>query len=394
MARGVASTVLMVVLSASGAAAIQSTFDTDLEGWTTDNTGAFTHQASGGNPAGFLQLDNDEAGLAHVVAPAAFHGNLLALDGTTLAFDGQLVTGGGSFYQSGDDYGVVRISGGGTSAQLDLLPSGTTAPLGTWATFSVPFTAASFGVTPQTWNTILGDVTEVRLTIEALFGSEVEGIDNFCIAEVCSSGSTTTSTSTSTTSSSTTSVTIATTSTTSSTTSTLPSSCELLDATKLELRSKTGKEKQRGITLLSEDTELTVGGGTGSADDPVLHGGTLRVVSAAGDGFDDTYPLPADRWKPVKRKGGNVGFKFRRTNPIKGIEIKTGEHLRVRAAGLGLGHTLEADPDPVDVVLTIGGHCYCLHFGRDTDAEVTFKAGKRWLAKGSGTGPCPAPASP
>ena len=47
------------------------------------------------------------------------------------------------------------------------------------------------------------------------------------------------------------------------------------------------------------------------------------------------------------------------------------------ANGLGLGHTLGTNPDPVDVVLTLGEHCYCLRFG----GEVTFKPDKKWLAK-------------
>jgi hypothetical protein len=409
---------LSVMLRAFDAEAARSSFGADLEGWTTDNTGALTWEAMGGNLGGFLQLDNDESGIAHLFAPSQFLDGLEFSDGQTLYFDGRLIAGGGSFYQAGDDYGLVRITGGGLSASADLVPSGAVPPEGSWARYITPFTAASFGVTQQEWTTILTDATEIRLTVEGLFGPEIQGMDNFCIGdfEICpfqvptTSTSTTTTTSpststssstivvTTTSSSSSTSIAtttsiVSTTSTSSTTTSTLPQACELIDGDKLELRSKTGKEK-RGITMQSLDGDLGIGGGVGSADDPTIHGGTLRVVSAAGDVFDDTYPLPADRWKIVKRKKEVVGYKFRKTKPIKGIDVRAGEHVRVLGDGVGFGHTLETDPDPVHVVLTIGGHCWCLYFGEDAGATVTFKPGKRWIAKGSGTGPCPGGASP
>jgi hypothetical protein len=57
--------------------------------------------------------------------------------------------------------------------------------------------------------------------------------------------------------------------------------------------------------------------------------------------------------------------------------------VKITASGSALAHTLAANPDPVQVVLTMGGVRYCATFG----GTVRFKAGKSYDAKAS-----PAPA--
>ena len=166
------------------------------------------------------------------------------------------------------------------------------------------------------------------------------------------------------------------------TTTTLPDN--LLTGKKLLLKDKPGQERKRAIVLLSKDSGVTLGSGNGTADDPTQNGGSLRVFSGT---FDDTYPLGADRWKYLGKAGKNKGYKFKPASPIKSVLVKPGKLVSVVAKGSGLGHSLAANPAPVGVVLTLGSHRYCMTFG----GTVTFKEGKKFLAKDAEAGTCPAP---
>jgi hypothetical protein len=205
-----AAALALALAPAPASAEIASTFDFDLDGWTTDNTGPFTPRSLGGNPGGYAQLDNDEVSTAHLFAPAKFRGDLGAYDGGTVSFDGLLELAPGLAPLEGpDDYGFVRVStlefrasarfgprGGFTAqASADLAPDGAGPGKG-WQTFSLPFTAAAFGVSQPQWEALLSNVIEIRVTLEhhgnpvergveprGAIPNEVHGFDNFRLVE-------------------------------------------------------------------------------------------------------------------------------------------------------------------------------------------------------------------
>jgi hypothetical protein len=145
------------------------------------------------------------------------------------------------------------------------------------------------------------------------------------------------------------------------------------------------------IVAVAKDSSLSLGSGNGSADDPVLNGGSLRVLTADGCGgpCDDTYTLPSTGWSYIGQAGDNKGYRFSDTaGPIRAIVVRAGRRIRVvgRATSAPLGHELAADPQPVDVVLSAGTvpRSWCMEYGGDT----SFAANARFIARNA-----PVPAS-
>ncbi len=137
---------------------------------------------------------------------------------------------------------------------------------------------------------------------------------------------------------------------------------------------------RRALKAQSRDSHVGLGAGIGSVDDPTLHGGRLRVRTLNGDKFDTSYALPSSSWAVIGAASPHQGYRYsRRTGPITSAVVENGKLLSLRGRGV-LGHTLTTDPNPVDVVFTMGTKTLCMSFG----GRVSFSTSHRYSAHNAG----------
>jgi len=152
---------------------------------------------------------------------------------------------------------------------------------------------------------------------------------------------------------------------------------ELLSGKVLLLVSKPEKPTGAKGVMLSKDPRIALGRGNGSIDDPLLHGGTVRMVGTAGAAFDETYALPAAGWKYIGKPGQGKGYLYKDDGgPIRKAIIRPGKLVKVIGKGAELAHPLGNDPGPVAVFVTIGDRVYCAEYGGDERfrPDIYFRA--------------------
>ena len=178
----VAATLLVILAGGIPAhgEVIESTFDTDDEGWTGYNL-AVSFTSTGGNPGGYLQV-SDEPFESYAIAPSKFSGNLTQYNGGTISYDFIKIDGKGG--QSAGHGGEVTIEGtNGSLAVIDMHDEDPA--VGTWNSASLPFAFSSSDRIETDWLAILADVKEIRMVADLTdAGNDVAGIDNFAIAPV------------------------------------------------------------------------------------------------------------------------------------------------------------------------------------------------------------------
>ena len=165
---------LQIVCSLASTTSIISTFDIDE--WTTEGIVNVTYKSSGGNPGGFLFLEDTGGDSYGVKAPNKFYGNLLSFDGGTLSYD-VIDIRETQLTSIGSGFGRIQILGGDSHATFDYAPNPPIPSNQTWTTYYAPLKAESWNTTQENWEKVLSDVTSITIVLDL----ENMGFDNFKI---------------------------------------------------------------------------------------------------------------------------------------------------------------------------------------------------------------------
>ncbi len=153
---------------------------------------------------------------------------------------------------------------------------------------------------------------------------------------------------------------------------------ELISGHRFSMKVDSNNVSRAKLIAQSKDKRIRLGWGNGSADDPVLHGATARVVSHEGAGFDVLFNLPAENWDYVGKAGRNRGYRYKdKDGTVAKITVRPGKGIKVKAKGSALAMGLGVNPNPVHFVLSIGSREYCASFGGD----AKFKPQRLFKAK-------------
>jgi hypothetical protein len=171
------------LLAATNANAVTSTFDADLDGWTSVHPTELSWNSSGGNPGGYARFVDGFSTGGMIFAPAKFLGDWSGLDETgSITFD-QKVFRTGNYSSRGNRF--VSISGPGGEADWlgDSAPASCQSnPACDWTGFVVPLNEASWTVSSGSWSALLTDVTAFGIQLElyttTLPPADIEGLDN------------------------------------------------------------------------------------------------------------------------------------------------------------------------------------------------------------------------
>jgi hypothetical protein len=177
------ATILFVPQISRAGMIAESTFNTNLDGWTSNTPSQISWSKTGGNPGGFVLFEDETGDWTVLDAPAKFLGNYSALNNFgTISFDHKIIAETG--IQSLSPYEIDLSGPGGSATWTGATPKGVTG----WLTLNVPLVQSDWTINSGTWTGLLADVTQLQIPIELVTNDAIpgdtdhEGIDNVILS--------------------------------------------------------------------------------------------------------------------------------------------------------------------------------------------------------------------
>ena len=151
------------------------------DGWVFQNTGGVSNQGSGGNPGRYIRI-SDGSGTSTAIAPPKFLGDWSQIDNhaAEVRVDLKVSNFSGPLYL---DDSFIRIAGPGGEARIPV-DSSIMKAFNQWHTFAFPVEQSYWTMVSGNWSSLLNYVNELVIVVEFISGSEVVGMDNFCITDL------------------------------------------------------------------------------------------------------------------------------------------------------------------------------------------------------------------
>jgi hypothetical protein len=172
-----------------------STFDTGLDGWTSNTPSQVTQQPTGGNPGGFMLFTDATDDATAVSAPSAFLGNYIALGASSISFDFNVIAE--TRIDSVSPYSFGLSGPGGSAVWEGATPSTANLPTG-WVNLTAAISDAApptgWTVESGTWAGLLANVNVFQITIEIVTNdqgapwTDLEGVDNVVLSSASATG--------------------------------------------------------------------------------------------------------------------------------------------------------------------------------------------------------------
>ena len=156
-----------------------SDFESGYDGWSVLSSGGTSIASTGGNPGKYLKI-NDGTGTSIALPSSRYYGDWSSLDGhnTEIHMDYMITDIDGTTYLH--EF-FVQLSGAGGVATYPIDNSIEYA-FNKWHSFGVPIEQSDWTIVTGDWNSLMALVDNIQIIAEFISGSEVVGIDNFCIS--------------------------------------------------------------------------------------------------------------------------------------------------------------------------------------------------------------------
>jgi len=168
---------LVCVFVGNAMGGVLTTFDSGLDGWTSNTPAEVTWADSGGNPGGYARFEDATINDTYLIAPPRYLGDWSGLDGVeSISYDHNVIWITGSAFPRAP-YTVV-ISGPGGQATW----TGAYAPRQPgWNTVTAPVTESEWTIDSGQWDAILANVTDLSIRVEQYSNLDISGMDNISL---------------------------------------------------------------------------------------------------------------------------------------------------------------------------------------------------------------------